>query len=63
MSLEDRQSADANLGIKVLSYLLMQQVSRLTRKTFHQIKLELCGQSQMLSTLSAHFHEQIPIKH
>ena len=29
MSLEDRQSASANLCIKVISYLLMQQVSHL----------------------------------
>ena len=60
MSLEGKQGASANLGLKVLSYLLIQQVSRLTRKTFHQIKLELSGQRQMLSTLSEHFHEQIP---
>ena len=63
MSLEDQQGAYANLGIKVMSYLLMQQVSRSTRKTFHQGQLTLSGQRQMLSTLNAHFHEQILRKH
>ena len=63
MSLEGRQGAYANLGLKVLSYLLIQQVSRSTWKTFHQIQLTLSGQRQMLSDLSTHFHEQIPIKH
>ncbi len=63
MSLEGRHGAYANLGVKVMSYLLGQQVSRSVRKTFHQGQLELCGQRQMLSTLSEHFHEQIPRKH
>ena len=57
MSLEGRQGAYVNLGLKVMSYLLIQHVSRSVRKTFHQIQLELCGQRHMLSTLSAHFHE------
>ena len=57
MSLEGRHGAYANLGLKVMSYLLGQQVSRSVRKTFHQTQLELTGQRQMLSTLSAHFHE------
>ena len=46
-----------------MSYLLIQQVSRSARKTFHQTQLELTGQRQMLSVLSEHFHEQIPRKH
>ena len=49
MSLENRHGAYANLGVKVMSYLLIQQVSRSGRKTFHQIQLELTGQRQMLS--------------
>jgi hypothetical protein len=57
MSLEGRQGAYVNLGLKVMSYLLIQHVSRSVRKTFHQGQLELCGQRHMLSTLSAHFHE------
>ncbi len=59
MSLENRQGAYANLGVKVISYLLRQQVSRSVHKTFHQIQLEFSGQRQMLATLSSHFHEQI----
>ena len=55
--------AYANLGVKVMSYLLIQQVSGSVRKTFHQTQLELSGQRQMLSDLSEHFHEQIPRKH
>ena len=50
MSLEGRQGAYANLGIKVISYLLMQQVSRSKRKTFHQGQLELSGKIHLLST-------------
>ena len=51
------------LGVKVMSYLLGQQVSRSVRKTFHQTQLELSGKRHMLSALSEHFHEQIPRKH
>ena len=63
MSLENRHGAYANLGVKVMRYFLIQQVSRCVRQTFHQGQLELTGQRQMLSTLSEHFHEQIPRKH
>ena len=63
ISLEGRQGAYANLGIKIVSYLLLQQVSRSVRLTFHQTQLQLSGKRQMLSTLSEHFHEQIPRKH
>ena len=58
MSLEGRHGAYANLGVKVMSYLLIQQVSRSGRKTFHQTQLELTGQRQMLSVLSEHFHDE-----
>ena len=63
MSLENRHGAYANLGVKVMSYLLIQQVSRSVRKTFHQVQLELTGQRQMLSVLSAHFHDEWTRKH
>ena len=63
MSLKGQNGAYANLGVKVMSYLLIQQVSGSVRKTFHQTQLELSGQRQMLSDLSEHFHEQIPRKH
>lgn len=63
ISLENRVGAYASLGIKVLSYLFIQDVSRSVRKTFHQIQLELSGQRHLLSTLREHFHEQIPNKH
>ena len=63
MSLKGQSGAYANLGVKVMNYLLGQHVSRSVRKTFHQTQLELTGQRQMLSTLSEHFHEQIPRKH
>lgn len=58
MSLKGQNGAYANLGVKVISYLFIQHVSRSVRKTFHQIQLELCGQRQMLSDLSAHFHDE-----
>ncbi len=43
MSLRKQQGAYATLGIKVMSYLLLQDLSRLQHKTFHQIQLELTG--------------------
>ena len=58
MSLHQRNGAYGSLGIKIISYLMIQQVSRSTRLTFHQIKLQLSGERQMLSIISAHFHEQ-----
>ena len=57
MSLHHRNGAYGTLGVKVLSYLMIQQVSQSTRLTLHQIKLQLSGDRQMLSTISAHFHE------
>ena len=63
MRLTGRQGASASLCVKVMSYLQIQQVSRLSRKTFHQIQLELSGQRHILSTLREHFHEQIPTEH
>ena len=61
MSLKGQNGAYANLGVKVMSYLLIQQVSGSVRKTFHQTQLELSGQRHA-SDLSEHFHEQIPLK-
>lgn len=58
ISLETVQGAYASLGIKILSYLLLQKVSCSTRKTFHQIKLELSGKRDMLSELRSHFHDE-----
>lgn len=39
MSLHHRNGTYGSLGIKLLGYLMIQQVSRSTRLTFHQIKL------------------------
>ena len=63
MSLRGREGAYAGLGVKVISYLLMQEVSQSVRKTFHQIQLELSGQRHILSALRKHFHEQIQGEH
>ena len=63
ISLEGRQGAYATLGIKIVSYLLLQQVSRSMRLPFHQTQLQLSGKRQMLSTLSEHFHARIQRKH
>ena len=60
ISLHHRNGAYATLGIKILSYLMIQQVSHATRRTFHHIKLQLSGDRQMLSIISAHFHELNP---
>ncbi|MYG06096.1 hypothetical protein F4167_05660 [Candidatus Poribacteria bacterium] len=58
-----RNGAYGALGIKIISYLMIQQVSRSTRLTFHHIKLQLSGDRQMSSTISAHFHELNPQEH
>lgn len=60
MSLESTQGANAGLSIKVISYLMLLQVSILERRTFHQIQLELTGQRQMLIEIMTHFHELNP---
>ena len=60
MSLQHRNGAYGSVGIKVLGYLMIQQVSRSTRLTFHQVKLQLSGDRQLLSVISAHFHETNP---
>ena len=58
MRLHHRNGAYGALGIKILGYFMIQQVSRSTRLTFHHIKLQLSGDRQLLSIIAAHFHEQ-----
>ena len=60
MSLESRQGAYVSLGIKVMSYLMLLQMSISERRTFHQIQLQLTGERYTLTELIAHFHEIIP---
>ena len=57
MSLESRQGAYTSLGIKVMSYLMVLQISILERRTFHQIQLQLTGERQTLMDFITHFHE------
>ena len=63
MCLHHRNGAYGTLGIKIISYLMIQQVSQSTRLTFHQIKLQLSGDRQMLAIIRAHFHELNPQEH
>ena len=60
MSLESRQGAYVSLGIKVISYLMLLQISISERRTFHQIQLQLTGERYTLRELIAHFHQIIP---
>lgn len=60
MSLESREGAYVSLGIKVMSYLMLLQVSIAERRTFHQIQLQLTGERQILTDFITHFHELIP---
>ena len=46
MSLEGRQGAYANLGVKVINYPMLQRVRRWARHTFHQGQLELSGKGR-----------------
>ena len=57
MSLQSREGAYTSLGIKVMSYLMLLQISISERRTFHQIQLQLTGERQIFSELIAHFHE------
>ena len=58
MSLQSTQGAYAGIGIKVMGYLMLLQISILERRTFHQIQLELTGQRHVLKEIMEHFHEQ-----
>ena len=60
MSLQSREGAYASLGIKVMSYLMLLQISISERRTFHQIQLQLTGERQTLIELIAHFHQLNP---
>ena len=60
MSLQSREGAYVSLGIKVISYLMLLQISISERRTFHQIQLQLTGERQTLIELMTHFHEIIP---
>ena len=60
MSLQSREGAYVSLGIKVISYLILLQVSISERRTFHQIQLQLTGERQTLTDFLTHFHELRP---
>ena len=60
MSLESRRGAYAALGIKVMSYLMLLQMSLSAQHTFHQIQLQLTGERQTLRDFMTHFHEINP---
>ena len=60
MSLQSRQGAYTSLGIKVISYLMLLQISIAERRTFHQIQLQLTGERQTLIDFMTHFHEINP---
>ena len=60
MSLESREGAYVSLSIKVISYLILLQVSIAERRTFHQIQLQLTGERQILTDFMTHFHELTP---
>ena len=60
MSLESREGASVSLGIKVMSYLILLQVSIAERRTFHHIQLQLTGERQILTEFLTHFHQLIP---
>ena len=60
MSLQSREGAYISLGIKVISYLMLLQISISERRTFHQIQLQLTGERQILTDFITHFHTIIP---
>ena len=60
MSLQSREGAYVSLGIKVMSYLMLLQISLSERRTFHQIQLQLTGERRILTDFITHFHTIIP---
>ena len=60
MSLESREGTYVGLGIKVMSYLMLLQISIAERRTFHQIQLQLTGERQTLMDFMTHFHQHNP---
>ena len=60
MSLQSREGAYVSLGIKVMSYLMLLQVSISERRTFHQIQLQLTGERHILTDFITHFRTIIP---
>ena len=60
MRLESRQGAYVSLGVKVMSYLMLLQISIAERRTFHQIQLQLTGERQTLLDFMTHFHQLNP---
>ncbi|RKU32281.1 hypothetical protein C6499_03470 [Candidatus Poribacteria bacterium] len=60
MSLQSREGTYVSLGIKVISYLMLLQISISERRTFHQIQLQLTGERQILTDFITHFHTIIP---
>ena len=60
MSLESKQGAYVSLGVKVMSYLMLLQISIAERRTFHQIQLQLTGERHTLIDFMTHFHETNP---
>ena len=60
MRLQSREGAYVSLGIKVMSYLMLLQISISERRTFHQIQLQLTGERQTLRDFITHFHTITP---
>ena len=60
ISLQSREGAYVSLGIKVMSYLMLLQISISERRTFHQIQLQLTGERQTLTDFITHFHTITP---
>jgi len=55
MSLHRRDGAYASLGVKVLAYLMLTDVSRATGLTPHQIILKMSGNRAVLAEILSHF--------
>ena len=55
MNLHRRDGAYASLGVKVLAYLMLTDVSRATGLTLHQITLKMSGNRALLAGVLSHF--------
>ena len=60
MSLQSREGAYVSLGVKVMSYLMLLQISISERRTFHQIQLQLTGERHILTDFITHFRTITP---
>ena len=60
MSRQSREGDYVSVGVQVMSYLMLLQISISERLTFHQIQLQLTGERQIRTDFITHFRTITP---